>query len=134
MSPSTIGRVRNVVFAVLAATFLGIALLAALRIEAAVLVGWVSLLVGVLGALVLFGVAALAPPRATAIAYDEGHDDRWLRAQALGYWAAVFVFAICGNLVSVGWLDLPRAFVCGGMVVAATPFVRFLAGEWAPSR
>ena len=130
LTPGRITWITQAVFAALALFFLGMALGAVFAPDLGALPGWLGAPVGLIGAVLLFSAAWFAPRRAANIAFDEGYQHDWLHAQARGYWAFVFAFAIGGNLVAADILPAGRAFMACSLGAAAVPFVWFLARRW----
>lgn len=127
LTPDRMTRVIHGVFAVLAAFFIAMALGAIFVRDLDSLPAWLGAPIGLGGAAALFSVSYLAPRRTSNIVYDEGYRHDWLHAQAMGYWAFVFAFAIGGNLVAAEILSLRRAFLSCTMGAASVPFIWFLA-------
>ena len=89
--------------------------------------GWI---LGGGGALIIFGFALRAGPRAVAAASDELYRANARRAWAFGYWFGVFLYPPAVALIALALIDLKQAVVAVGTLFAGVPLLYFAWLEW----
>jgi len=81
---------------------------------------WIPALAGIGAWVVIWKSAGLAGAGVAEQSFDEGFRDDDLRAQALAFWVALWLYPVFGVLLWQGVVDGPVAFASMGCLTAAS--------------
>ncbi len=118
--------VRNLSFLITGLVLLAYGVLAMIWQTSEPFAWWIPLLFGIVTAILIALAKRAGGRKASNQAFDEAFDVAMNRAQAMGYWIALFMYPAFAIFMSLGWLNLEVSFATMGTFTGASFLLLFV--------